>query len=127
MCHRLTLRNAVPVEFREPEGILTLDKNQETLLYRIIQESVTNALKHARATKISITLKATSPFLYLSITDDGIGFDFPVEDKKNKMSNGLGLLNIESRAGLLGGELRFVKNVPSGVSINLKLKVSNDG
>jgi len=122
MCYRLSLRNAIPVELKEPDEPFSLDKNQETLLYRIIQESVTNALKHSRATKISIALTHSASILYLSIADDGIGFDFPVENSKIKMRQGLGMLNIESRAGILGAELEFQNNTPSGVIVNLRLK-----
>jgi signal transduction histidine kinase len=127
MCDRLRARGSVPVEFKEINTPLTLDKNQETLLYRIIQESVTNALKHSRATKIEIVFHWCNPFLYISISDDGVGFDFPVERNNIKIRQGLGLLNIESRANILGGHLTFQKNSPSGVIVTVKLKVSHDG
>jgi two-component system, NarL family, sensor kinase len=127
MCDRLSTRNSTPVEFREVNKALTLDKNQETLLYRIIQESVTNALKHSRASRIEIVFDWSNPFLYVSIIDNGVGFDFPVERDKIKIRQGLGLLNVESRVSILGGALTYKNNSPSGVVVTVKLKVSHDG
>lgn len=127
MCERLSSRDAVTVNYHEEGKRLSLDKDQELLLYRIAQESVTNALKHANASTVVVNYRWTNEGLNLSICDDGLGFDFP--SIKNKVSgrHGLGLFNLENRVALLGAKLSFEKNEPSGtvVSIDLPL-LSNE-
>jgi two-component system, NarL family, sensor kinase len=124
MCNRLSA-GAIPVEFIELNSSLTLDKNQETLLYRIIQESVTNALRHSRATKITVTFAWNQPFLEIAIGDNGVGFDFPSEKDKIKTRQGLGLINIESRIAVLGATLTYKSNSPSGTIVKVHLQVSH--
>jgi two-component system, NarL family, sensor kinase len=127
MCDRLSMRGAVPVEFKETNTPLTLDKNQETLLYRVIQESVTNALRHAHANKIEVRFNWSKFFLEMSVADDGTGFDLPDGKNKIKNSQGLGLINVESRVTILGAQLSYESNDPSGTIVNVKLKASHDG
>lgn len=127
MCERLSTRDAVTVNYHEDGKRLSLDKDQELLLYRIAQESVTNAMKHANASTVVVNYQWTNKSLNLSISDDGLGFDFP--SIKNKVSgrHGLGLFNLENRVALLGAKLSFKKNQPSGtvVSVDLPL-LSNE-
>jgi two-component system NarL family sensor kinase len=127
MCDRLSVRGAIPVEFYEMEVPLTLDKNQETLLYRIVQESVTNALRHAHAQRVRVGIMWSNLFLDIRIEDNGTGFDFPERENHIKGWQGLGLINIESRAKILGAELTFENNVPSGTIVNIKLKANHGG
>jgi signal transduction histidine kinase len=121
MCSRLSAPGSVPVDFNEEGKGASLDKNQETLIFRIIQESVSNALRHAQAQRIAIRLSWETPVLHLVIADDGIGFKFPQEKNTLPGHLGLGLINLENRATLLGGKLYFEKNNPSGTIVNLKL------
>jgi signal transduction histidine kinase len=121
MGSRLSVRGSIPVEFREAGNPASLDKQQETLLFRIIQESVSNALRHGNAHRIDIRFLWEEPGLTVTITDDGIGFDFPKEHDTMKVQLGLGLINLENRAALLGGQLRFEKNSPSGTMVKIKI------
>ncbi len=123
MCSRLSSSDSVPVEFGE-EGIpTTLDKNEETLLYRVVQESVSNALRHAQAKKIDVLFSWEEKGLRVLIKDDGIGFDFPQEKGILKSRQGLGLINVENRVTLLGAQLHYGKNNPSGTIVNLLLPI----
>lgn len=121
MCERLSSRDATTVSFSEEGKRLPLDKDQELLIYRVAQESATNALKHAHASHISVDFRWTDTSLLLTITDDGLGFD--MTSIKNKVSgrHGLGLYNLENRVALLGGELTFKKNEPSGTVVSVVL------
>lgn len=121
MCERLTSRGKVDVRFREDGKRHTLDKDQELLLYRVIQESVTNALKHANAAVIETKFQWTENSLFLTIADDGVGFDFPTVKNKMTGRHGLGLYNLENRVALLGAELAFEKNKPAGTRVSVKL------
>jgi signal transduction histidine kinase len=72
----------------------------ETAIYRIVQEALTNVVKHARATQVSIVLTRTGKSFIALIEDDGVGFDdrAPVE--------GLGLVGMRERLALLRGRLK---------------------
>jgi two-component system sensor histidine kinase UhpB len=73
----------------------------ETALYRIAQESLTNAARHGKARRIVIALRSSAQALRLTIADDGAGFTPGVE------SGGLGVRGMRERARLLGGTLRL--------------------
>ncbi|MCU1558768.1 MAG: sensor histidine kinase [Microbacteriaceae bacterium] len=72
-------------------------------LYRIAQESLTNVIRHANATKASVFLREEPRVYVLTITDDGVG---AVQQSSKKESGGRGLLGMHERAELLGGTLQ---------------------
>jgi len=121
MSSRLSVSGSIPVEFHEEGNPASLDKHQETLLFRIVQESVSNALRHGQAHRIDIRCLWEDRGLTFAIADDGIGFDFPEEKNKMKVQLGLGLINLENRVALLDGQLRFEKNIPSGTMVKIKI------
>lgn len=86
-------------------------------LYRIIQELIHNAIKHAGASEMKIELKATDKMLTLITADNGKGFD---NSKACKDGGGLGLLNLLSRTELLQGDM-YIESVPGkGTSYNME-------
>lgn len=86
-------------------------------VYRIIQENLNNINKHAKATKISLSLYIKEGFLYLSIIDNGVGF------KVSKSKSGIGLKNMESRAESINGKLRISSEENKGTKVQLKVKL----
>ncbi len=88
-----------------------IDSKKEENIYRIIQETVTNALKHANAKRLSINLTKRSQTLNIIIEDDGKGFD------PDKVSTGSGLQNIAARVYKLGGEIDFDTGIGAGTTI----------
>ncbi|MEL6533780.1 MAG: sensor histidine kinase [Bacteroidota bacterium] len=74
------------------------------LLYRMAQELLNNAFKHAQATTHTVTLSTQGQTLTLLIADDGVGFD-PEHLPHTEKRQGMGLKTLESRANLLGGNL----------------------
>jgi two-component system, NarL family, sensor kinase len=94
----------------------------ETGLYRIAQEAVTNARKHAKAHKISMTLIAEEQRISLSVQDDGCGFDLDsVIQQTNRISQHFGLAGINERIKLLGGNLRISSEPGAGTSIEVSI------
>ncbi|MCB0486892.1 MAG: sensor histidine kinase [Cyclobacteriaceae bacterium] len=124
MCDRLSRNGKVQVTYSETGQRQTLDKDQELLLYRIAQESVSNALKHAHALKIEVRFEWIDDSLKLSILDDGVGFDFPTPHAKIDGRHGLGLYNLENRVALLGASLAFEKNDPTGTIVSITTPLS---
>jgi signal transduction histidine kinase len=86
----------------------------ETALYRIIQEALTNAVKHAGASRVTVTAREADGALQLSVTDDGSGFD------PSEPSSGFGLAGMRERVLLLGGTLD-VASGPEGTRIEASL------
>ena len=77
-----------------------LEETAEVTVYRIAQEALTNALRHARARSVRLELAATAGRLRLEVRDDGCGFD-----PSRRRTTALGLLSMEERALALGGRL----------------------
>lgn len=127
MCHRMTHQEKITVSFYEKGKAQSLDKNQETLVYRIAQECVINALRHARAKHIDVKLDWKDTVLCLTIADDGVGFDFPEENDRVKSRMGLGLVNMASRVRLLCGEVRYKRNNPTGTVVEITIPVNPHG
>jgi len=89
------------------------DHAMATHLFRLAQEAVSNAVKHGKATEISIHLKADPGWIYLGISDNGIGI--PAE--KTSQSTGMGLRIMKFRAGMIGGTLTVERNAPGGTIV----------
>jgi signal transduction histidine kinase len=81
--------------------------------FRIIQEQLTNILKHARASDIHITMSRKNAEFALSIADNGIGFD----NAKKSCHSGIGINNIVSRAELYSGKARFITEPGNGCKL----------
>ena len=84
-----------------------------THLFRLAQEAVSNAVKHGRATKIAIQLKADPGWIYLGITDNGKGFD----PEQQARAAGMGLRIMKFRAGMIGGTLTIERNGGRGMLV----------
>jgi len=106
--------------FREQTGIAVvlqavvqerLPPDIETALYRIVQESLTNIVKHARAGTVSIVLTRTQRSATVVVEDDGVGFE-PARARED----GLGLVGMRERVGLLGGRLTVESRPGAGTT-----------
>ena len=99
------------------EGEIKLSPELEGELYRIAQESLNNALKHAQAHSISVILRRDGPCMALEIADDGIGFD----PKTAGEVGGLGLPGITERVAQLGGRLTIESQPDKGTRIMVEV------
>jgi PAS domain S-box-containing protein len=88
--------------------------------FRIVQEQLTNILKHARASDIHITMAETSGKFTLSIADNGIGFDH----KKKSGNMGIGISNITSRAEFYRGKAKFITEPGNGCNLVITFPVA---
>ncbi len=85
-------------------------------LYRIVQESLGNILKHAQATEVSVRVKQRVENVVLTIEDNGRGFT-PDERSRTFSHSGFGLTGMGERARLLGGELKVRSTPGKGTTI----------
>lgn len=85
----------------------------ETALYRIAQEALTNILKHAQATSVSIVLERRAGQVQLIVEDNGIGFDRDAVDISAGQQRHLGLIGMQERSQMVGGTL-LIESSPGG-------------
>jgi signal transduction histidine kinase len=111
---RETSRNSgIRVSVAADEMPESLPEEYKTSIYRIVQEALHNAVRHAHASQVRIQLQQTSDSLLLAIQDDGCGFV-----PKNR---GLGLLGIEERVHRLGGSVHISSDEGNGTLISIEL------
>ncbi len=101
---------AVELESRLPEA--RLPSEIETVLYRVVQEALTNVVKHARAERVSILLREREGRVAVVIEDDGQGFSAEL-----RTDDGLGLVGMRERVALVGGRLALESSAGAGTTI----------
>ncbi|WP_394247171.1 cache domain-containing protein [Vibrio profundi] len=94
-----------------------LKSEAATTLYRVVQESLNNIEKHAKAKKVTVVLQQMGNMLQLLIRDDGIGFQ--VHDAMNK--RGIGLRNMRERVEFIGGDFELNSEIGFGTEITVLL------
>ena len=115
---KMTEFTGVMVCFSHGELSEVFDKKIELALYRTAQELVNNALKHAKASVISIQLQVKNNNLVLHVSDNGIGFDLA---ETNKPDRGIGIKNIESRISVIKGKIKFDVQKGRGSSFEITI------
>ena len=114
-------QTGIECEFRSSLDETIFNEKESIAIYRILQESMTNIIRHAKATRVKISLYKHAGSVILEITDNGIGI------QKNKITShkSIGLQGMHERALVLGGELN-IKGVPdNGTGIRLLLPKTN--
>lgn len=104
----------VSVQGTEPEP--RLPAHIENAMFRIVQEALTNVIKHAHATEVAIHLKTDANRLYVSIADNGIGYN-PAEVAKSGKTPGWGLRTMLERAMSVGGRGEILSNPGAGTCV----------
>ncbi|MFZ7943821.1 sensor histidine kinase [Neobacillus sp. 19] len=93
-----------------------LPAKYEVALFRIIQESVQNALKHANACEIKVSLEITDAAITVMIKDNGIGFD-----TSQKKPESFGMIGMRERVELLEGEITFDSKINKGTVVSIRV------
>ncbi|HZR82822.1 MAG TPA: ATP-binding protein [Candidatus Binatia bacterium] len=96
-------RAGIETELRTSGVDARLPHRIETACFRIAQEAITNALRHARPRKITVSIDKTARDVELRVRDDGFGFDAAQARLHARQGSSLGILGMEERAELLGG------------------------
>ncbi|MEZ5425512.1 MAG: two-component regulator propeller domain-containing protein [Pyrinomonadaceae bacterium] len=97
------------------------DAEAEMSIYRIIQENLTNILKHAEANEVQVLLKKSERNLTILISDDGKGFDINAVNNKDFEKGGFGLLGISERVKMLGGTQEIESDIGEGTNVLIKI------
>jgi two-component system, chemotaxis family, CheB/CheR fusion protein len=99
-----------------------LSGEAETVFYRVAQESLTNVVKHAHATRVGVVLEGRADAVVLMVEDDGVGFDASAGDLT---PTGIGLVGMFERASLIGARLQVESHPGSGTTVFLRCPVSD--
>jgi PAS domain S-box-containing protein len=94
-----------------------LDREQSTAVFRILQEALTNVLRHAQATRIDIAIREEAGEFVLTVSDNGKGI---TEDDKSRLQS-LGLLGMRERAHLIGGEIDITGVEAQGTVVTVRV------
>jgi signal transduction histidine kinase len=97
---------------------VALDPAREDMLYRVVIEALNNSLKHANATTVQVALCCDETYLYLSVQDDGQGFDV------EQTPGGMGLSGMQDRVADFGGQLTIEVPAGQGTEIRVVLPLS---
>jgi len=111
-------QTAISVDFQTALADERLPADVETALYRIVQESLTNVVKHARARRVSILLARKEGAVKAVVEDDGQGFD-----AAEQTGDGYGLVGMRERLALLGGRLEVESTRDAGTTIAAEVPV----
>jgi two-component system NarL family sensor kinase len=95
--------------------LVMLDETKEVFLFRIVQESVNNIIRHANATYINISLSYSKIALKLQINDNGKGFD--LNEQISGPNHISGIYNMKNRAKMIGAEIQIESKIGSGTTI----------
>ncbi len=116
----LNLENA-PLKYQfEHSGFTERIGNQiELAMFRILQELISNVIKHSKANLLTVQLVKLKSHVVLNVTDNGIGFDVECQEK-----NGIGLLNIASRIDAIKGHLHYESEPGKGTSVTIRTPIA---
>lgn len=115
---QFTRRSDVPVELSISGDVDTLSDEVRTCIYRIVQEALTNAGRHARASNIRVAIERIERKVTAVIEDDGVGFE-----RRHTRLPGLGLLGMEERVRELHGTLEIRSRPGPGTRIRIQIPV----
>jgi len=90
----------------------------ESTCYRIVQEALNNATRHAQATAITIAVESDGTLLKLAVRDEGVGFDEKAARMRVQRTGSMGLMGMEERAQLAGGRLRIRSVIGAGTTVS---------
>lgn len=116
------LKTKVHIDIKHDIEDVNLTEVVENHLFRIVQELISNVLRHAKASEVEVYLKRLDNFYQLRFIDDGVGFDL-----NEQKSSGFGLRNIKERIAGLGGNVRIVSFPNQGTSVEIRLPIIAGG
>ena len=109
-------------ELNLPESLEHLSESMNMTVFRVVQESITNAVRHANASKITVSVENDSQEIMVKISDNGKGMI--IQDFHSDVD--FGLLGMRERAHSLGGQFELISTLGNGVTILVTLPLGNE-
>lgn len=114
-------RYDVETHFDGPDPEVVVSPEASSTLYRIVQEALTNVIKHANARRIDVALKRSDDGIVLSVRDDGDGFDVEAVRARSKVTRRLGLASIQERVFLSSGTFTIRSHLGDGSGLEVTI------
>jgi signal transduction histidine kinase len=114
-------RSGIACIFFHVDDEAIIDDKHATALFRIVQESLTNIVRHAKASEVRIKMWHSAGQLFVTVSDDGIGFSIDGSKKENS----LGLVGIEERMLALGGTFGITNNPDQGMMVTVSIPLAH--
>jgi signal transduction histidine kinase len=110
-------RNGIPCQVKVEDGDIDMAEDRSIVLFRILQESLTNISRHAKARNVAISLRRDTTHVRLDVKDDGLGFDADAAGKKKTF----GLLGMRERVIMLHGNLSITSVPGEGTQVSVSI------
>jgi signal transduction histidine kinase len=94
-----------------------------TVAFRVLQESLNNVVRHARATRVDVSLRVNDAELLVSVQDDGVGLDGHAESPSSR-GTGMGMLSMRERVRAIGGRLQVTSSPGKGTRVECRLPIA---
>ena len=119
-CRKMSRDDKTAIHFMVLGDVCRLDPALELSLYRMVQELVQNALKHAHATRILVQVSFQDHLLGITVDDNGDGFD----PEHTEQQGGIGIANIRARLSMMNGHMDFITSPGNGTAVCLEIPLS---
>ncbi len=121
-CRTFQARSRVDTHFEHEGRPPDLPPNAQLTIFRVLQESLTNVVKHAETTSVHVHLEWRDPELIMTVTDSGRGFD-----ASQPLRHHYGLTNMKERARSIGGEVTVESTPGEGTTVRLSIRPNERG
>lgn len=119
-CKEISERNNVEVVFRHSGISTNIPKELSLSLFRVLQESLQNAIKYSQVQKFNVDLFGTPQYIELTVSDNGMGFD----EQEAFSREGLGLISMRERIQMVGGQFAVRSSPGVGTTIYVRVPVN---
>lgn len=113
----------VTLDFSASDVPEHLPRSTSIVLFRVLQEAVANALRHAHAPRVAVSLRGDGGGIAFAVADEGLGFD----PERVAEEGGLGLVEMRERVRLVGGEMKIESRPGGGTCISGRVPVAVRG
>jgi signal transduction histidine kinase len=122
---RLSQRASFTVSMTASDFQRRLPSELETTCFRVVQEAVTNVIRHAQASHVDIELQIEEDEVLLTVRDNGTGFDVIAARGQGQRNFNLGLVGMQERVELLGGQLSILSQFGEGTELTARFDLSS--
>jgi signal transduction histidine kinase len=119
MVSRVNATTNTTIEFEYLVGTTEFDEDEEQAIYRLVQESITNAIRHGQATRIQLSIRMAERTLKVNITDNGLGCLY--------FQKGFGTTHMQERIEKLNGQITFDGHKGFCVTAELPIRTKSEG
>lgn len=108
LCRQIESGSSLKINLNQLNFTFSLPKKTELQLYRIVQETLNNIVKHANASHVNILIQNNLKSIIITITHNGIGINNEMVNELTKINSGIGLRSVQSRAQIINATIQYI-------------------